>query len=373
MKNFRRWGYLILIVLFIACVPANYSGSMSGGKSGLGGTGGPLADKKTGIGGTGFLTGNDGEVLGIVGRITGFGSIWVNGVEVEFDPNALIYMAGSNTSPADLAVGQVVEVLATNHTGEVWAESISIRHEVIGQISSVSADGKALQVLDQQVIIASDTIIPSTWVDSPTVDSVVRVSGFRDTQGRILASRIEEGLPDEADFLIGMIQAKSAEDMVVAGIPVISSDMGGDLQVGDTVRIGGRFKDGVLILETVGRDAAQLFSSRIDRLIVEAVLIPGAGESFSLGAMPFRVKSVAGLEENHAVTGDMPHLFIGVMGAGGEVSLERISRGVPVNRGVVTTPMGRENSMDKQSTMPARQNTPRIPSGGPASLRRMNR
>ena len=182
MKKIRTGCALFFLLLFASCVPADYSGSLADrGESGIGGTG-QLADKKTGIGGTGFLAGNDGEVLGIVGRITGFGSILVNGVKVEFKSATPVFLAGRQATSADLSVGQVVEVLAVNSNGTVRAESIAIRPEVVGRISSPAPDKTAFQILGQQVVIGADTILPATWSNGPPAGATVRVGGFRDAQ-----------------------------------------------------------------------------------------------------------------------------------------------------------------------------------------------
>ncbi|OGQ88975.1 MAG: hypothetical protein A2512_09745 [Deltaproteobacteria bacterium RIFOXYD12_FULL_56_24] len=370
MKKIRTGCALFFLLLFASCVPADYSGSLADrGESGIGGTG-QLADKKTGIGGTGFLAGNDGEVLGIVGRITGFGSILVNGVKVEFKSATPVFLAGRQATSADLSVGQVVEVLAVNSNGTVRAESIAIRPEVVGRISSPAPDKTAFQILGQQVVIGADTILPATWSNGPPAGATVRVGGFRDAQGRIFASRIEEGLPDEADFLIGVVQARSAGGAVVDGLPVTFAGAADDLQVGDIVRIRGEYRQGTLVAQTVERDRPGLFQVRVDRLLVEAVPVVGPGGGFRLGTLPFRVKEMSDLDLDRPQVEGMPLLFMGVMDADGGFNLQRISMGSAISRGAAPAAMGQGRSTGSSSTGKA---PVRSPLSGPGAIRRMGR
>src|SRR6185369_3233583 len=85
---------------------------------GLGGTGvasggiGGTGIRTGGIGGTGISNGGIGGT-GIVGVITGFASICVNGVEVHYGADTPVLADGRQAQAGDLAVGQVVAVSAS--------------------------------------------------------------------------------------------------------------------------------------------------------------------------------------------------------------------------------------------------------------------
>jgi len=101
---------------------------------GMGGTGAPLPQRPGGTGGTGAVAdGVDGTFIdnggvggtgaptlrpggtggtGIVGTITGFASICVNGLEVHFGKDVPVSENGAPASSAHLAIGQVVAVEA---------------------------------------------------------------------------------------------------------------------------------------------------------------------------------------------------------------------------------------------------------------------
>ncbi|UUZ77687.1 DUF5666 domain-containing protein [Polaromonas sp. P1(28)-13] len=76
------------------------------------------------LGGTGISEGGIGGT-GIVGVITGFASICVNGVEVHFDAGTPVSDNGQPGSARQLAVGQVVAVRAAGAGAEVSARNIA--------------------------------------------------------------------------------------------------------------------------------------------------------------------------------------------------------------------------------------------------------
>jgi hypothetical protein len=78
-------------------------------EGGIGGTG---ARAEGGIGGTGARA--DGGVggTGIVGTITGFASVCVNGLEVHYDANTPVTVDGRAAPAGELAIGQVVSAEA---------------------------------------------------------------------------------------------------------------------------------------------------------------------------------------------------------------------------------------------------------------------
>jgi hypothetical protein len=142
-------------------MPAVGSGMGGTGKpaigSGLGGTGSPAAQSDPGgIGGTGSVAGKpvfgEGGVggTGIVGVITGFASICVNGLEVQYDANTPVWDNGQPGSTRQLVVGQVVSVTATGSGDKTTARGIGMIHAVVGPLTTVDAAKGTLQVLGQK-------------------------------------------------------------------------------------------------------------------------------------------------------------------------------------------------------------------------------
>jgi len=134
----------------------------------------------------------------VTGVITGFGSVFVDGVEYETD-NASFSLDGSAGSEDDLAVGMVVtlkgSVNADGKTGH--ASSISYDDDVEGRVlaNNYLLDG-TLDVMGQTVHITADTMLESklaevTGFEQIAVNNIVEVSGFSSGTGEIYATHVE--------------------------------------------------------------------------------------------------------------------------------------------------------------------------------------
>ncbi len=152
---------------------------------GGGGGGSQVADG--GIGGTGVTQ----------GRVTGFGSIFVNGIEYETD-NASFTVNNREGSQDDLAIGMVVVINGSSDQASATGEAESVEYDsllegVVG--SNDIAVSNRLTIMNQSVVVDADTVYENAF-DATTlaglpVNSVVEVSGFTDGNGDILATRIE--------------------------------------------------------------------------------------------------------------------------------------------------------------------------------------
>lgn len=143
-------------------------------------------DKDIGLGGTGLLA-NSGSGLGgtgILGEITGFGSIFVNGIEIEYDSKTPLTVNGETATHQQLAVGDVVEVLTTDANTHTHAQMINLRHEVIGRVEAVNTKASSFTVLGQTVIQTGNQQA------LPEVGAAVAVSGFRTDDHTIQATRV---------------------------------------------------------------------------------------------------------------------------------------------------------------------------------------
>lgn len=102
-----------------------YTSRPAVGDSGIGAPGGPsLADR--GIGGTGGTA--------IVGAVTGFGSILVNGFEIDSTRVSSIQVDGVPASAASLQVGQVAQVVVRLDPNGLVAGTVTVEHEVVGPV-----------------------------------------------------------------------------------------------------------------------------------------------------------------------------------------------------------------------------------------------
>ena len=147
-------------------------------------------DEDIGLGGTGMLASTDSGAssglggTGILGKITGYGSIFVNGIEIEYDHETAFTVDGQTTAPQQLKIGDVVEVLTVDAKTHTQAQIINLRHEVIGIVESVEPETYSFTIHGQSIVQPIDK---STF---PEVGTTVAVSGFRINEQTILSTRI---------------------------------------------------------------------------------------------------------------------------------------------------------------------------------------
>jgi len=137
------------------------------------------------------------------GVVTGFGSVFVDGVEFETDSSSFSLDDGDDGREDEdgLAVGMVVSVTGTVNADGVTGTATHIEFddelEGIVTANTVGADGiGTMTVMGQTVIVESTTIFESdvagiSSVDLVVADNVVEVSGFSSGDGNVYATRIE--------------------------------------------------------------------------------------------------------------------------------------------------------------------------------------
>jgi hypothetical protein len=130
-----------------------------------------------------------------VGPITGFGSVFVDGVEYTTS-GAQIFIDGQAGTEAQLQTGQVVIVKGTvNADGTTGtATQVTFDGEVRGPVTQIDLVANTLVVLGQTVQITGSTVfdmnLPADLTGLQT-GTVVEVSGFADASGTIAALRVD--------------------------------------------------------------------------------------------------------------------------------------------------------------------------------------
>lgn len=162
--------------------------------SGCGGGGGGSTTSSTGttggIGGTGVSS----------GTITGFGSVFVNGVEFETADSSFAIDDDSNTSEDNLSIGMVVKVEGSVNDDGVSGTSTLLTYDASlkGPISSVLTTNADLTevsftLLNTPVIISSaDTSFSNTTLNGLLQGDMVEASGFYDSNGILRATYLEK-------------------------------------------------------------------------------------------------------------------------------------------------------------------------------------
>ncbi len=145
--------------------------------------GGGGSDSGGGIDGTGGGGGVDGTGMAF-GTITGFGSVFVNGIEFSTS-NSTIRLDDNSVSQADLRVGMVVRVDGSidNRT----AATITVDDAVKGRVENV-LDANRLVVMGQTVLIDNQTRVAN---GAPAINDYVEVHGLPSADGVVTAGYIE--------------------------------------------------------------------------------------------------------------------------------------------------------------------------------------
>ncbi len=185
---------------------------------GMGGTGAPLQQRPGGTGGTGAPIERPGGTggTGIVGTITGFASICVNGQEVHYAKDVPVSENGAPASSAHLAIGQVVAVEAYGTQRGLQAGRIAILNVYEGPLTALPNASGPLRVMGQPVRLAAGARV----AEGLRPGEPVRVSGLRDAAGEVVASRIERAPGLSEASAIGAIDHPGSLQGLKLGIPV---------------------------------------------------------------------------------------------------------------------------------------------------------
>ncbi len=257
--------------------------------SGLGGTGTPR--ENGGIGGTGMLAGKPGiggtgnreggvGGTGIVGVITGFASICVNGVEVQFDADTPVSENGQPGSARQLAVGQVVAIRAGGTGSEVSASRITMIHAAVGPVDAINMAAGEFTVLGQTV-----RPLDKKMMADVKIGNWVRVSGHRLAQDEIAASRIEPIAAQALAQLIGTISGLADDSITVEGtrVRVDARQKAGELAVGREVVISGQWDGRELRAQRIESDPVSDSLGKVDHVVLEGYIHKLEGNQLHLG------------------------------------------------------------------------------------------
>jgi hypothetical protein len=154
-----------------------------------GGGGGMIAEG--GIGGTGVT----------MGRVSGFGSLFVNGVEFDTSSADFIYEGQTAETPGDasgIRVGMVVRITGDDDGVTGIADIVEYASLLEGTLdsNSIGSNGTGtLVAMGQTVSADADTVYhdggSGILLSELPLGAIIEVSGFSDGNGNLLATRIE--------------------------------------------------------------------------------------------------------------------------------------------------------------------------------------
>ena len=253
------------------------TGIYAGG--GIGGTGHP----EKGIGGTGSKLAEEGGIggTGIIGTITGFASICVNGVEVHYDNNTPVTVDGRLTSVRELAVGQVVVTRALGFGQEVTAKHIAVVHAAVGPISHINHQTGEMHVLGQ-VVRASE----SRDLSHLKVGDWTQISGHRLANGAIMASRIETNPTSLEARINGQVTHVDAKGYEIHGARIEHDFKSNPANIfkGMEISVAGHWNGANLQAQHVQVEPTRQAIGQVDHLVIEGYVHALRGKEINLSS-----------------------------------------------------------------------------------------
>ncbi len=208
-----------------------------------GGNSGPTLAVDVGTGGTGVIVNNTG-----LGPVSGFGSIWVNGVRYD-DSKAAVRIDDAPADRADIRLGMYVRVDATRDAASTTstaatASSVTSRTVAAGVVSSVSATTAVVQ--ENRVQFNALTIWDGLNAASELRSGdFVRVWGYAsdDSAAAWTATRVQKLAAEPAAVFGGAITQVRADGVTIGTTDItllpstVYDGLSGNLAVGQRVRI----------------------------------------------------------------------------------------------------------------------------------------
>lgn len=260
MRNLR-WLFGLLVPLLLAGCVASTPGEL----------GRVDPDDESGMGGTGLMAESGLGGTGIIGEITGFGSIFVNGVEVEISGDTRLMVDGERVGQHAFARGEVVAVRVVPRQRLQLAVELYLRHEVIGPVQHVDPALRQFVVLGQTVQLDTRRM--------PQPGQAVAVSGFRDAQGVIHATLVRPETSTRL-LLVGEVQQRGRDWYVGAQRLRLATGM--QLRAGQRVRLRGRLQAGIFRVTRHETLPALPFKQPLQRLIWQGFVTPLAADRYRL-------------------------------------------------------------------------------------------
>jgi len=129
-----------------------------------------------------------------VGTITGFGSVFVNGVEYETGQASVDTDDNENATEDDLEIGMFVTIQGSVNADAVTGDAVSIHYseDIKGYVQAIDVNAGKLIIMGQEVNTDELTVYEDVTLETLLVGDFVEVSGLTTGSGVLLATRIEK-------------------------------------------------------------------------------------------------------------------------------------------------------------------------------------
>ncbi len=265
---------LILFIFLISC-------------GGGGGSGGSTQYAGGGVVGTGKYT----------GVVSGFGSIFVNGIE--FSTNqATILVNGQSATEADLEVGMKVNVIAEDNV----ATNVTFESEIQGPVDNIDVINNKITVLGQTVFTDSATVFKGfSSLNDLQTGNFLSISGFFDATMNLRATFIEKLTSLARMELKGYVSNldKQSKQFEIKGQTIDYSTVASPptLNNGDFVEIEGTLSGTTLMASEIEVEHPLVSGNPGDKMEIEGIITTlGSQTEFEVNGLPVKTTSQTAFE-----------------------------------------------------------------------------
>ncbi len=242
--------------------------------------------------------GGDGEPSAVSrGRVTGVGSIEVNGVTFNTEQAELQFEEITRTAPADLVPGMVVTVRGEVSEAAGTAEVVIFEDDVQGIVSSDPFQG-AFTVLGQLVVADERTVFVGAepaGIEGLAGGNVVEVSGFREADGTLratfIAKQTDLASPGSVLEVTGPINVIDSNSFFMGSLTVIADTR--TLVDGDVVEVEGfpnNLVGNIFTAQGITRLDPGLGVQQADSASIEGIVTSVLSDAeFLVGTQPVRL------------------------------------------------------------------------------------
>jgi len=277
----------LLISILLILVTANASAETNVCNAGIGGTGiqqdgiggtghqqegigGTGKQASSGVGGTGAQANSGVGGTGIVGVITGFASVCVNGLEVHYDNKTKVDVDGQTSAINALYIGQLVAIESIDNGDLLEAERISVSHIMVGKIEKIDVAQYTLQILGQTVSYSRNTYGSANL----KLNQAVQLSGLVAANNQIYALRIDPVAPSTPSSIVGVIDSAGK----INGVNISSSK---PINAGNSVQVSGNWNGRALQASQIKESAMQHLLKGTENVVIQGIApLPSKGNIY---------------------------------------------------------------------------------------------
>ncbi|SNC65517.1 hypothetical protein SAMN04487881_1300 [Marinobacter sp. es.048] len=294
----------------------------------------------------------DGGIRGTgssVGPVSGFGSVFINGVEFSTDdiPNREVESNDGITAEVLLSEGMILRVEGEwRDDGTGTADRLSYDDTLRGRVDLVEPDPSGagefvtLSIMGQSVRVDRQTVVRgttfATLLGGSPISDHIRVSAWRQADGSYRAGYIQVIDPDPTnielegsvltvdtnlnEFTIGTITVQYDEDDVSFGSGLTETD----LATATALEVEGTLAGNLLTAATIDRDDARRFSrssaddieftATIDSSYTSSGAVGTRPGEFTMGSLTVRVTDATELDDSISLVDLAEGLLIQVEG-----------------------------------------------------------